>query len=322
MWSFEEIRDAITIDRSERIKPLRLGLSDFFIPVGVGVGPEDSIVLIVPGEEYENSVAGSFFTFDPWTTIYPEGLNEISGVGLLVIRFPSISDVEIDALSSLFLGIIQMQIELGRSAKSGRVIRSLSALFDSRLKLEVDHKAVVGLTGELLAIHRATDTDFMISAWRSKDMVRYDFSSNGMRLEVKTSTRLFREHDFSSNQLPPLHGVDLAVLSILYYEVEDGMSFSELFNLIWKKVDSDELKLKLLSVCMETLGSHPNFIELPKFDLLNTFQSMMFYPPSQIPQPIMAPGVVYMKWTAVLPDELTDTGDLGENDFVSIVDCG
>jgi hypothetical protein len=29
-----------------------------------------------------------------------------------------------------------------------------------------------------------------------------------------------------------------------------------------------------------------------------------------------------MKWTAVLPDELTDTGDLGENGFVSIVDCG
>ena len=73
---------------------------------------------------------------------------------------------------------------------------------------------------------------------------------------------------------------------------------------------------------MQGATAYLGFIELPKFDLLNTFQSMMFYPPSEIPHPIMTPGVVYMKWTAVLPDELTDTGDLGENVFVSMVDCG
>ena len=152
MWSFEDIRNAIDLDDNERVKPLLLGLSDFQIPLGIGIGELGAIILIVPGEEFESRAQGIHFSFEPWTTIHPEGFEPISGVGVLAIRFPSISDNEKNALASLFLGIVQMQIELGPSARVSRVVRSLAALFDSRLKLDISKSAIVGLTGELLAI--------------------------------------------------------------------------------------------------------------------------------------------------------------------------
>ena len=316
MWSFEEIRRAIELDSRWRTKPLLLGLSDFQIPLGVGIGGEDSVVLIVPGEEYESSVVGKFFSFEPWTVIHPEGLDPISGVGVLTIQFPSISETELDALASLFLGIVQMQTELGSSAKSSRVIKSLSALFESRFKLEVSKNAIVGLSGELLAIYHSIDPDFFVSTWRSQDTKRYDFSSNELRLEVKTSTQVIREHEFSSNQLPVQYGIELVVLSVLYHEVENGISLSELFNLVWEKLNQKELKLKLLSVCVETLGSHPNFVLTPNFDLVNTIESMQFFKPECVPQPVIVPGVTYMNWKAVLVDGLALGVDSSENLFV------
>lgn len=317
VWSFEEIRRAIDLDPKDRTKPLLLGLFDFQVQLGIGIGDENTIILIVPGEEYESSIAGKYFTFDPWTKIHPEGFSPISGVGVLSIQFPSISDTEMDALASLFLGIVQMQKELGSSAKSSRVIRSLSALFESRFNLEINKNAIVGLTGELLAIYHSHDPEFFMSAWRSQDLNRYDFSSNKFRLEVKSSSQVVREHEFSSNQLPEQHGIELVVLSVLYHEVENGMNLAELFNLVWQQLNEKELKLKLLNVCVETLGSHPNFVLTPNFDLVNTIKSMRFFKPECIPQPIIVPGVTYMSWKAVLVDDLALDVDSSENSFVS-----
>jgi hypothetical protein len=320
MWSFEDIRNAIDLDDSERVKPLLLGLSDFQIPLGIGIGELGAIILIVPGEEFESRAQGIHFSFEPWTTIHPEGFEPISGVGVLVIRYPSISDNEKNALASLFLGIVQMQLELGPSARVSRVVRSLAALFDSRLKVDINKSAIVGLTGELLAIHKSRNSDFLVSTWRSQDKNRYDFSSNRSRLEVKTTTQLFREHAFSSNQLPAQQGINLAILSILYHEVEDGMSFADLFSLVWDQITNADLKSKLLSVCIDTLGSHPSLIEFPKFDALNSLASMTFFAPDQIPQPTSVPGVTYMKWNAVLTDELSFGQEFSDNEIFVAMD--
>jgi hypothetical protein len=317
MWNFDEIRNAIDLDMTERVKPMLLGLSDFGIPLGIGIGENGSVVLIVPGEEFESPANGKYFSFDPWTTIHPEGSDSVSGVGVLSIRFPAITENEKNALASLFLGIVQMQKELGSRATTSRVIKSLSRLFESRLRMDVPKGTIVGLTGELLAICRSRDLAFFVSSWRSLDTNRYDFSSNKYRLEVKTSTQFYREHTFSSHQLPSQHGCDLAILSVIFHEVEEGMSFSDLFTFVWKQITDEDLKSKLLNVCVETLGNHPSFIDLPKFDLENSLASFALFSPGQIPTPAPVPGVTHMNWTAVLSDDLPFDQKLNENKFAA-----
>ncbi|MBN67297.1 MAG: hypothetical protein CMM94_07020 [Rickettsiales bacterium] len=64
-------------------------------------------------------------------------------------------------------------------------------------------KPIVGLWGELYAIHRSRNPRLALQAWRSEVDDRFDFSMDKLRFEVKSTSTRTRAHEFSFEQCNP-----------------------------------------------------------------------------------------------------------------------
>lgn len=63
------------------------------------------------------------------------------------------------------------------------------------------YSTVVGLWGELWIISRSDDPEKLANAWHGMPGERFDFSLEGSRLEVKTTSTSVRTHEFGLDQL-------------------------------------------------------------------------------------------------------------------------
>ena len=117
---------------------------------------------------------------------------------------------------------------LGPQPQPGAVsrgMRRLIRLFDAT---KPPRGSVLGLWGELLVLSVCSDPVRLTQAWHADVDARFDFAEDGSRLEVKTTAKGERVHQFSLPQLLPVEGAVVHVASLITTASSNGTSIGEL----------------------------------------------------------------------------------------------
>src|SRR5690606_18027920 len=75
-------------------------------------------------------------------------------------------------------------------------------------------KTIQGLWAELLIIEQSKNPDYLIQSWHSSTTDKYDFNDGNDKIEVKSTAKSRRIHNFSLEQLTPNLSSKLIVASI------------------------------------------------------------------------------------------------------------
>lgn len=142
---------------------------------------------------------------------------------------------------------------------------------------------VTGLWGELLLIHAAAHPDVFLKAWHVAGTDVFDFAFSDARLEVKTTERRVREHEFALEQVRGGR-VDDTVASVMLTRSAAGLSVLDLTRKIADRASPDQQE-KLWSLVLETLGQDAENCDDQKFDEKAAIDSISLIPALAIPAP-------------------------------------
>lgn len=171
--------------------------------------------------------------------------------------------------------------EPDETALNQAVIR-LVALF--RRLLLPPSRTNIGLFGEMVFILESRDAGRAIHAWRNDEYDRYDFSTDKVRIEVKSTSQSQRIHEFSLEQCEVLPDVTGMVASVIVEPNAGGTTIQQLQSQIENQLTGDYSSLlKLRSVVAETLHSGSNLRSGPAFDLKKARHSLEIYDLNSIP---------------------------------------
>jgi Putative PD-(D/E)XK family member, (DUF4420) len=174
---------------------------------------------------------------------------------------------------------------LGDDPTSDEIATAIDALVSLFQKLARPPKRdAQALFGELAVIGRVGDAARLLKAWHSDPLDRFDFASDGWRLEVKTSATRQRRHEFSLEQcvLPP--GTVGVLASIFVETAGGGLALAGLIDRVEARLSSrPDLVIKLHAVVADTLGiGLPHMLD-HRFDEHLALASMAFYDLATIP---------------------------------------
>lgn len=147
-------------------------------------------------------------------------------------------------------------------------------------------RSISGLWGELLLISLAASPSNFINAWHSQVNDGFDFCFLNGRVEVKTSERQIREHEFSLGQVATDRGSD-CIASILLSRSSAGLTVLDLARRIAVQV-SEGFQEKLWRLVIETLGSDIEGADDIAFDFKSAEDSLVFIKSSDVPAPEIA----------------------------------
>lgn len=135
------------------------------------------------------------------------------------------------------------------------------------LKIEVDRlinlfskfskpalKTIQGLWAELLVIEQSNEIDYLIQSWHSSTSDKYDFNDGIDKIEVKSTAKSRRVHNFSIEQLTPNISSKLIIASIFTIETGVGTNIFDLLGIIEAKVTDKKLIFRLNELVTLTLG--------------------------------------------------------------------
>lgn len=145
-------------------------------------------------------------------------------------------------------------------------------------------KTIQGIWGELLVIEQSSKPDYLIQSWHSSISDKYDFNDGFDKIEVKSTSKNRRIHDFSIEQLVPNATSQLIIVSIFTVETGVGKNVFHLVEKILEKVIDKNLGFKLYEMIALTLGkdfekSHDVF-----FDYNLAVNSIRHYNSNDIPK--------------------------------------
>lgn len=140
---------------------------------------------------------------------------------------------------------------------------------------------VVGLWGELAVLTMADDIDAWIGAWHDTTTEAFDFCFKDKRIEVKSTEKPLREHEFSASQVLEARIGDF-IASVQLKRSAAGYTAVELANQIASKL-SESSRAKFWSLLYATLGEDAIFMDATRFDLDGAQKSLVFIPVARIP---------------------------------------
>lgn len=142
---------------------------------------------------------------------------------------------------------------------------------------------IVGLWGELLIIHAATNTADFINAWHVAGTDTFDFAFPDARLEVKATERSVREHEFALAQVRGGRPGDL-VASLMLSRSAAGLSTLGLADEIAARVPPVQQQ-KLWTLVLTELGQDAEAADEQTFDLQAARDSLHLIPAALVPAP-------------------------------------
>lgn len=147
-------------------------------------------------------------------------------------------------------------------------------------------REVSGLWAELFVISRCGNPIHALSLWHEDQFDRFDFSSSSMRLEVKSSVRGLRVHEFALEQLQtPSEGAGF-VTSVLLQPLTGGIGVLELAKSIEISVGRvPRLKKKLWENVAKTLGADFSDQLDKRFDMTFAGKNLAVFAMNDIPKP-------------------------------------
>jgi hypothetical protein len=268
---------------------------------GVGVDSSGRVVLVLRPCELSTNVDSDHFEFKARCSLSIRGQKFVEAASVLYIDRPNLVNFDVDAVATVFLGLIEVSVD--KHVVLSEVIEGLSELFENGYLDPMSFNDQVGLIGELLVIFQANDVDYAIECWRSGDRDKFDFSSHSERVEVKTTTKNQRIHNFSDTQIPGPADCAIVVVSVQLILVELGTTLRDLVTLVWNSLDTTIARSDLIRKAGVVYGSSSNETELIHFDIEGSIRSIHFVNSADVPRPSKRPGVLTMSWSALLDCE-------------------
>lgn len=143
-------------------------------------------------------------------------------------------------------------------------VQALIELF--RAAISPPKKTVVGLWGELLLIDASPDPTAAIRAWHITPFDTHDFVLGSHAIEVKSTERTERIHEFNHGQLVHAAGKTVLIISILLRRSSTGYSCQDFADAILSRLSDQQARLKLLRVIHESLGDQIQEANNIRFD--------------------------------------------------------
>lgn len=273
------LRDLLVPEQDFRVVPLpdRPGYR-------IGRSHDDGIVLLTPSDpEPRHPVKLRRLHLLPrmsCTVTHQDGQSEQLEAGI-VAYYPGTDD-----LVPHFIRVAEALADLlGPAPAPGEVSKQMARLVRLFEPSQPPRGSEVGLWGELLTILSAADVRQMLRAWHAKIDEKFDFSAEGSRLEVKTSSGAERIHRFRLHQLEPVPGAQVHVVSITTAQAHDGASVSDLVGRLIAALAGDPAAvLSLHEQVVGTLGPDWATSASRRFDEAQGLASMRLLDASGIPR--------------------------------------
>lgn len=115
-------------------------------------------------------------------------------------------------------------------------------------------KTIQGLWAELLIIEQSKNPDYLIQSWHRSTTDKYDFNDGIDKIEVKSTVKNRRIHNFSLEQLTPNLNSELIVASIFVIETGTGTTIFDLVESIENKINDKNLTFRINEMVAVTLG--------------------------------------------------------------------
>lgn len=185
-----------------------------------------------------------------------------------------------------FLHIMSALLELVGPTPSlddlAQAITELAGIFQRLAK--ASRESISGITGELVLIACASDPIAAVAAWRTDPNERYDFSAEGLRLEVKSTTTRKRTHSFSYEQTDVPAGCQGLIASVFVERSAGGTTLERLVLGIASRLAASPAAIfRLEQVLATTLGSAlPEALSF-SFDLDLATSELAFFDLREVP---------------------------------------
>jgi len=182
-----------------------------------------------------------------------------------------------------------------------RALDRLISLF--RALQKPGSRSVQGVWAELALIAGSASPQDAILAWHSNPHELYDFSNGSVRLEVKSTAKPFREHEFLLDQLGSSEPGMTLIASMLLKEDPDGDSIGDLVEAIrLLTLGAPGVHDRVIGIVAESLGQGWRASESVRFNVEAARDALRVFLPEQIPtipQPLPI-GVANVRFTAKL----------------------
>jgi hypothetical protein len=297
MLDYADVSAAISPEHVPQDEPdIELPRIDQSRGLAVGRDGRRAFVLVGPGQPTAQPLEGGRYRFDPWTQLVDRRSSAVLK-DVCVLRFRADEELVVrDAVAAVFAGLV----ELASSAPDalGAAIEAMQALFESGLQSSLARDAEIGLAGELLAIAEAADPTPLAQTWHAQPEDPFDFSTQGERLEVKTTTAADRVHWFASGQVSPIPGVCTSFVSIQLPLVEVGSTVASVYADLTQLARAEKagVRSRIIAVAKEP----PEVLTSVVFDRDAARASMLHVAADDVPRPTQARGVGRMRWEATL----------------------
>jgi Putative PD-(D/E)XK family member, (DUF4420) len=197
-------------------------------------------------------------------------------------------DAAAPELHELFVRCVGAAIEeLPESCGTRELESCISQLRDLfRALAQASSREISGLWSELFVISRCGNSLSALSLWHEDQFDRFDFSSSTLHIEIKSTVRGLRAHEFALEQLQQPVGGAGFVVSMVLQPLTGGISVLDLAREIEAEVARfPRLKQKLWENVAKTLGADFSDKLDKRFDRIFAERNLTVYSMNDIPRP-------------------------------------
>ncbi|MEI6821436.1 MAG: PD-(D/E)XK motif protein, partial [Bacteroidota bacterium] len=115
-------------------------------------------------------------------------------------------------------------------------------------------KSIEGIWAEMLIIEQSKNPDYLVNAWHSSILSKFDFNDGIDKIEVKCTTKEKRIHRFSLFQLDPNYSSKLIIASIITSQTGLGLNIFNLRDRVFENLVDKNLIVKIDEMFSITLG--------------------------------------------------------------------
>lgn len=227
-------------------------------------------------------------------------------------------------LYELFIRCFSAAIEqLPLEAGTRELESSIQELLDLFRAMAIPSgREIAGLWAELFIIERSFNSPLLMEYWHSDIYEKFDFSWPGGCIEVKSTIRETRSHEFALTQLHPPQNGEGYVVSILMQNLSGGVSVMDLAKSIDITISkAPVLRQKLWSNVAAALGNDFSEKIDRRFDMSFSEKNFLAFNMKDIPvlhQPI-DPRITGIRYNVSLNDVTSSLPQSSLNYFSNLI---
>lgn len=300
--NYETIMSALAFRQGEYSEPWQIYF-DRIANIGISDISGDKL-FILTGIEFDIGITSSFISISRSNIPMLDDSKDFTIIELSQLHVRNYESRQIAAsiievlIDNLYIGLESAQ----------RTIESMNSMFSAGLpRRDPSEQEKIGLLGELYFISCFENRELLINGWHENIHDTFDFRLGRKLVEIKTTTKDVREHNFSYDQIIiPSSYTSIYFISILTAKVEsrgakDTVSLASLYQDIRVSLGIDGPVAKLNRIVEETLGIDPN--EMANLEELYDIPDLLLFTSDNIPQPRdIDEAVLSIRWNARLDE--------------------